>query len=82
MAEKEELRRREMREGERSWAGKAFMKQLGDEVLKFVVRVEYKSPGDNSVHVQNARFEKFHDNQCMYRSRDELGRDMIFASYV
>jgi len=63
-------------------AGKAFMKQLGDEVLKFVERVEYKSPGDNSVHVQNAKFEKLHDDQCMYRYRDELGREMIFASYV
>ncbi len=31
------------------------MKQLGDEVLKFVERVEYKSLGDDSVHVQNAR---------------------------
>ena len=57
---------------------KAFMKQLGDEVLKFVERVEHKSPGDDSVHVQNARF----DGQCMYRYRDELGREMIFASYV
>jgi hypothetical protein len=63
-------------------AGKAFMKQLGDEVLKFVERVEHKSPGDNSVHVQNAKFEKLHDDQCMYRYRDELGREMIFASYV
>jgi hypothetical protein len=32
-----------------------------------VERVEYKSPGDDSVHVQNARFEKLHDDQCMYR---------------
>jgi hypothetical protein len=41
-------------------AGKAFMKHLGDEVLKFVERVEYKSPGDNSVHVKNTKFEKLH----------------------
>ena len=32
-------------------AVKVFMKQLGDEVLKFVERVEYKSPGDDSVYV-------------------------------
>jgi hypothetical protein len=62
--------------------GKAFKKQIGYEVLKFVERVEYKSPGDNIVHVQNARFEKLHDDQCMYRYRDELCREMIFASYV
>ena len=31
------------------------MKQLGDEALKFVERVEYKSLGDDSVHVQNTR---------------------------
>jgi hypothetical protein len=36
-------------------AGKAFMKQLGDEVLKFVERVEYKSPGDDSVHAEKSR---------------------------
>ena len=56
------------------------MKQLGEEVLKFVERVEYKSTGDNNVHVQNARFEKLHDDQCRYRH--EVGREMIFASYV
>ncbi len=50
---------------------KAFMKQLGDEVLKFVERVEYKSPGDDSVHVENARFEKLRDGQCTYRYRNE-----------
>ncbi len=58
------------------------MKKLGDEVMKFVERVEYKSPRDDSVHVQNTRFEKLHDDQCMYRYRYELGREMIFASYV
>jgi hypothetical protein len=58
------------------------MNQLGDEVLKFVERVEYKSPGDNSVYVQNTRFEKLHDDQYMYRYQDELGREMIFESYV
>ncbi len=52
------------------------------EVLKFVERVEHKSPGDDSVHVQNTRFEKLLDGQYMYRYRDELGREMIFASYV
>jgi hypothetical protein len=31
--------------------GKTFMNQLGDEVMKFVERVEYKSPGDDSVYV-------------------------------
>jgi hypothetical protein len=50
--------------------------------MKFVESVEYKSPGDDSVHVQNTRFEKLHNDLCMYRYRDELGREMIFASYV
>jgi hypothetical protein len=31
---------------------------------------------------RNTRFEKLHDDQCMYRYQDELGREMIFASYV
>ncbi len=55
---------------------------LGDKELKFVEKVQYKSPGYNRVHVQNPRFEKLHDDQCMYRYRDELGREMNFASYV
>ena len=39
-------------------ASKAFMKQLGEEVLKFVERVECKCPGDNNVRVQNAKSEE------------------------
>ena len=45
---------------------KSFMKKLGEEVLKFVERVEYKSPGNINVRVQNAKLEKLHEDQCMY----------------
>ncbi len=65
-------------------AGKVFMKQLGDEVLKFVERVEYKSSGDNSVHVQNVKFEKLHDDQGIHfqRSDDGWSWKATMGSYI
>jgi hypothetical protein len=54
--------------------GKAFMKQLGDEVLKFVERVEYKSPGGNGVHVQNAKFDFMTISACTGTETNLVGR--------
>ena len=48
-------------------ASKTFMKQVGEEVLKFVERVEYNLVITMCVHVQNAKLEKIHEDQCLYR---------------
>ena len=65
-------------------ASKAFMNQLGQEIEKFAERVEATDPKNPNgpKRVTFGRFERLITDQCMYRYRDELGREMIFASYV
>ena len=67
------------------FSGAAFMKQLGDEVLKFEERVEttVRDPdGKTRKRVEYARFERLMTDQCIYRYVDTQGREMIFLSYV
>ena len=67
------------------FSGAAFMKQLGDEVMKFkekVVTTVTDSKGKKSSRVEYAKFERLMSDQCIYRYTDSEGREMIFLSYV
>ena len=66
-------------------SGKLFMRQLGEEILKFEEHVvtEIKGrDGNLEKQVDIARFERMRSDQCMYVYKDKLGRHMIFLSYV
>ena len=66
-------------------SGKLFMKQLGEEILKFEERVEVRTTGvdgHKGKSVDVARFERLKTDQCMYSYKDALGRHMVFLSYV
>ena len=66
-------------------SGKLFMRQLGEEILKFEERVMTESKNQNGTvesQVDIARFERMRSDQCMYVYKDRLGRHMIFLSYV
>ena len=67
------------------FSGAAFMKQLGDEVMKFeekVVTTVTDAKGKKSSRVEYVKFERLMSDQCIYRYTDSEGREMIFLSYV
>ena len=73
-------------------SGASFMKQLGDEILKFEERVTTVVPdevsgrkgesGKTRTRVEYCKFQRTLTDQCVYVYRDSLGREMLFLSYV
>ena len=65
-------------------SGAGFMKQLGEEILKFEEPVQATAvdKGARSSRVELVRFHRLKSDMCVYVYKDDLGREMYFLSYV